>query len=308
MLEENLKKVKEVLNKLSLDSDLYMKIYPFATENVSGYIDLFDLKNKSLLTVGSSGDQILNSYYNGARDITLLDINPFAKYYINLKIAGIISLTYQEFQEFFFRWVGEYFNWDRFNIGLFSKLKNNLKYIDYDAYCFFNYIFSKYKREKISDYLMNDDETNSKVITGINNYLQSEENFNKLKKILKDISFKFINGDIFTYQSNIKYDNIFLSNLCSIPNINLYIFRDLLIKLRDNNLNIAGSILIAYLWNISYDSDKFNFEWKQVYNMPGTRFLLKDFITYHHDIVGISDILLNNDSKSDLVMIYKKTN
>lgn len=95
-----LEKAKEMLNN-NINSNLYYKVYSFATENINGYIDYFDLKNKSLLTVGSSGDQILNAYYKGCRDITLIDVNPFAKYYINLKIAGVISLTYQEFQEFF---------------------------------------------------------------------------------------------------------------------------------------------------------------------------------------------------------------
>lgn len=306
MLDKDLEKAKVMLNKLNLDKNLYMRIYPFATENINGYIDLFDLKNKSLLTVGSSGDQMLNSYYKGARDITLLDINPFAKYYINLKIAGIISFTYEEFQIFFLRWIDKYFNWKRFNIVLFNKLKNNLKYIDYDSYYFFNYIIRHYHRDKISDYLMNDDEINSRVIKGINNYLESEESFNKLKKILKDISFNFINEDIFNFQSNTKYDNIFLSNLCTLSGINLYQFRDLLIKIKEHNLNIDGSILIAYLWNTDFYSNKINFEWKQAYNMPATRSLLKDFITFHYNILGINNILLNNNYKSDLVMIYKK--
>lgn len=35
-------------------------LYPFTTENISGYINNFDLSNKTLLTVGSSGDQIIN--------------------------------------------------------------------------------------------------------------------------------------------------------------------------------------------------------------------------------------------------------
>ena len=81
----------------------FSRIYSFATENVAGYIDYFDFENKSLLTVGSSGDQVLNAFYNGARDITLFDINEYAKYYVYLKIAAILSLSYQEFISFFFK-------------------------------------------------------------------------------------------------------------------------------------------------------------------------------------------------------------
>lgn len=82
----------------------YSKIYTFTTENISGYINYFDFNNKSLLTVGSSGDQILNSFYNGARDITLFDINEYAKYYTYLKISAILSLSYKEFKLFFFKY------------------------------------------------------------------------------------------------------------------------------------------------------------------------------------------------------------
>ena len=174
-LELNLEKVDKILGKLSLNKDLYMRIYSFTTENVGGYIDLFDLKTKSLLTVGSSGDQILNSYYKGCRNITLLDINPFAKYYIYLKIAGIISLDYQEFIEFFFRWIDMKYNVRRYNSYGFKKLSSNLKTLDYDSYCFFEYVLNNYTRNKISDYLMLDDQDNSMVIKQINNYKNYEK-------------------------------------------------------------------------------------------------------------------------------------
>ena len=88
--------------------------------------------------------------------------------------------------------------------------------------------------------------------------------------------------------------------------MNLYTFRDLLTKLKHNNLNINGQMLIAYLWNIDFYSKEFNYEWKQVYNMPATRLLLKDFITDFYNIVGVDDISFNKNLKSDLVMIYKK--
>ena len=39
----------------------FYSIYPFTTENISGYIDCFDLDKHNLLTVGSSTDQVLNA-------------------------------------------------------------------------------------------------------------------------------------------------------------------------------------------------------------------------------------------------------
>ena len=49
----------------------FNQIYPFATENISGYIDKFDLKDKSLLTVGSSGDQVINAILYGCKKISV---------------------------------------------------------------------------------------------------------------------------------------------------------------------------------------------------------------------------------------------
>ena len=90
---------------LVVDDDAYdkgfSKIYSFSTENISGYIDSFDLENKSLLTVGSSGDQALNAILRNWKDVTVMDINLYAKYYYYLKAAGIIELTKEKFLRFF---------------------------------------------------------------------------------------------------------------------------------------------------------------------------------------------------------------
>ena len=44
-----------------------------------------------------------------------------------------------------------------------------------------------------------------------NTYLKDEESYNKLKSIIKKITFKYINGDIFNDDIQGKFDNIFLS-------------------------------------------------------------------------------------------------
>ena len=302
---EDLNKAKTILNRNRLEDDLFMRIYSFATENISGYMQYFNLKNKSLLTVGSSGDQIINAYNNGCKDITLLDVNPFAPYYVNLKIAAILSLTYQEFQLFFFRWLERLEkNNERYNLYLFNKLSDNLKNIDYNSYYFFKEIFNNYQLEKISDYLMNDDENNYRVIKGINNYLQDEESYNQTKMILKDIGFKYINENIFRITDNIKYDNIFLSNICTY--VTLLELKDLIEKLKNNNLNDGGSMLFAYLWDTNFDDNEPNLEFIEIYRMPATRHWLKEYITDYYQIPGISDILFRKDKNSDLVLVYRK--
>ena len=76
------------------------RIYPFSNENISQSISEFDLNGKSVITVGSSGDQVLNCILKGATDIILIDGNPLARYYLELKLSAIKNLNYEECLKF----------------------------------------------------------------------------------------------------------------------------------------------------------------------------------------------------------------
>ena len=306
-LELNLMKAKSICDGKFIYCEPYSRIYTFTTENINGYIKYFDLKNKSLLTVGSSGDQILNAYFYGARDITLFDINPYAKYYVYLKVAAILSLTYNEFQCFFFkRGSDNNSNKDVFSPNLFNKMKLIMKELDYEAFYFFNELFSLYDDDtiRIRYSLFDDDEYRNVVIKNFNVYLRNEELYNKLKKKLYDIHFKYINGNIFEDNINLQYDNIFLSNLCTITNLKE--FKELIKKLDFNNLKDNGSIMLGYLWDTNFNSDKYLDNWKEIYKLPITKEVLKKYITEHHSINCARDFLWEEDRKNDLVMIYRK--
>lgn len=306
-LEFNLMKAKSICDGKFIYCEPYSRIYTFTTENINGYIKYFDLKNKSLLTVGSSGDQILNAYFYGARDITLFDINPYAKYYVYLKVAAILSLTYNEFQCFFFkRGSDNNSNKDVFSPNLFNKMKLIMKELDYEAFYFFNELFSLYDDDtiRIRYSLFDDDEYRNVVIKNFNIYLRNEELYNKLKKKLYDIHFKYINGNIFEDNINLQYDNIFLSNLCTITNLKE--FKELIKKLDFNNLKDNGSIMLGYLWDTNFNSDKYLDNWKEIYKLPITKEVLKKYITEHHSINCARDFLWEEDRKNDLVMIYRK--
>lgn len=306
--ENSLNKVIKFFNGNILSDETFFKVYSFTTENISEYIKYFDLINKKLLTVGSSGDQILNAYYYGARDITLFDINEFSKYYIYLKISAIISLDYLEFQKFFFKHGydidEDYYNKNRFNKDIFNTFKSTLRLFDYEAYLFFDELFSNYSLRNKSDYLFDDDEDRNRVIRGFNIYLKDEESYNKLKNKLKSISFKFINGDIFKDNINGLYDNIFLSNLCTWYSINE--LKELIEKMDKNNLNINGSMLICYLYYTNFYNNEYNQNYHKIYDMKHTREYLKKYITEHHQIKDGRSKLWEEEKKEDCVLIYRK--
>lgn len=74
-------------------------IYPFTTEMISGYFDRLDLKDKNVLTVGSSIDQGLNALLLGAKNVTVFDINPNIESFFEHKRKLILSKTRNELYE-----------------------------------------------------------------------------------------------------------------------------------------------------------------------------------------------------------------
>lgn len=284
----------------------FSKIYSFTTENIGGYIDYFDFNNKSLLTVGSSGDQVLNAFYNGCKDITLFDINPFAKFYVYLKIAAILSLSYKEFKLFFFKYIDSPFGTNKamFSTTLFNKIKDTLRILDFESFLFFDELFSMYDGRKIRSRLFDDDEDRFKVIMGANKYLRDEDSYNKLKAKISKIYFNYIQGDIFKDTINGKFDNIFLSNLCTISDLEE--LKKLITRLDSTNLKDKGSMLLAYLWEIDYSSTRYADDWLDIYKLPVTKNVLGEYISEPHNITGCRDILFESDSMNDLVLIYRK--
>ena len=286
--------------------DEFSKIYTFSTENVSGYMKHFDLDGKRLLTVGSSGDQVLNSFLYGARDITLFDINPYAKFYVYLKIASIVSLSYDEFINFFFKHTESPFrdNKQMFSRNTFNKIKSTLRLFDYESFLFFDELFSLYDGELIRRRLFDDDEDRCLVIKGFNSYLNDEDSYNKLRDIIKKIYFNYVEGDIFKDKIDGRFDNIFLSNLSGL--VKLDEFKVLLERIDRDNLNNNGSVLFGYLWETDFNSDSFKDDWREIYKLPILKDKLSGFISEHHGVNGYRDILWEEDNERDLVLIYRK--
>lgn len=304
-LEENIKSAIKACSTGMWQGNEYSTIYTFTTENISDYLQYFELKNRSLLTVGSSGDQVLNAFYHGARDITLFDINPYTKYYTYLKIAAIISLSYIEFKAFFFK-RGEktYFNRYMFDKELYNKISPILRLLDYESFIFFEGLFNLFPPKEIRSSLFNDDEVRNKVIKGFNIYLKDEESYNKLKAIIRGISFKYIEGDIYKEKLSRKYDNIFLSNISNAAKFPKY--KALLERITSCNLTSNGCAQIAYLWDIDYDETYYEEDWFDIYKLPIVKEQIGHLITETKDILSARDILWHENQKRDLILIHRK--
>lgn len=294
-IENNLKQAIDMCkNDRDIKINNFSIVYPFTTENISQYINLFDLKGKSLLTVGSSGDQTINAILSGAKSITQLDINPFAKYYYYLKMASILCLDVAEVIAFFSyndRLESDSFkNESVLSKKTFDKISSTLKAINFESYEFWNNLFKNYSSLDIRSHLFHRD-NRKYTIKKCNLYLQSNELFEKTRSKIKKINPEFIDGDICNAFLQKEYDNIWLSNLAS------YLSKTESNKLLEKlvqHLSPDGNLLMEYIYIY------------RPYLIPK----YKKMENYESKIItfdGCEEIPPSVSEVKDAVLIYKKT-
>ena len=295
---ENIKNAYNILDNVNY-SDSYNLIYAFSTENIKGYYDLLDIRDKSFLTVGSSIDQALSAHLYNAKKVDIFDINPFIKYYSDLKKAAIINLDFDNFLNFFTYYINIFKrNNNSFDYETYKYLKNDL---DYESLLFWTTIFSNYKNIIVRKKLFSSDELNLKTLERIIPYL-NVENYYILKRNINSFKPTFLNTNLTSLHLNIKdkYDIINISNIAhnieKMYNNNIYGFRDN-ISLLLPYLNNDGIMILAYLYDFDKNT-KYKNNWDIIHNIP----LVKD-------LFGNIELLtfdgVDNKSK-DSVLIYKK--
>ena len=248
-LETDIHQVNKLLKRRS--GDRFKLLYKFTTENISGYIKEFDFKNKNLLTVGSSGDQVINANMCGCNDATVIDLNMNSEIFFNLKKAALIVLDYEEFLKFFSVSDNAY----KMSIDIYSKLRETLRYIDLESLLIWDYIYDNYSIKQINN-LFHFHVGELSNIDKFNPYLITENNYNAEKENIKKLKVKFINADVlktnkvFTLE---KFDNINLSNIYCYAE-NKYKLKKFKNGVNDlvNRLNKDGKMLVAYLYGTSH--------------------------------------------------------
>ena len=310
--EERLRWAKSCINGNPERKEAYKfdKIYPFTTENISGYIDLFDLENKKLLTVGSSCDQIINASLEGCKDITLLDVNPYVEYYYYLKMAAILKLEREDFLRYLSYEDNPYKSLktkeDVFNKEYFDKIKDTLKNVSYDSYYFWSELYNEFKGNNIRYMLFAPDEYQLQVKIGCNKYLQSENNYNKLRRTLTETEIRFITENLFNIEkTNIvnKFDSIWLSNIGT--NLTHEEIKNLT-EIYSKYLEDGGKLLISYLYITNFIPDN-KAEYKPIYKLSRTLEVLSEFNPEIISVTSINGIKYNNNKITDSVLVYKKT-
>ncbi len=275
----------------------FQKLYPFTTENISGYIDYFHLEGKSLLTVGSSGDQAINAILKGCTDITVADINPYTRYYYYLKVAALISLEMDEYLEFlrYMNYINEKKKNKRvLNIETYEKIKQNLKKLDVESFLFWNKLFYTKSSTSIRRKYFNKDEYTTSLIKKCNPYLQSDELYKETQAKISSVKPTFLTMNLIIEQPDRYYDNIWLSNIGAY--VDLHTLK-LFVQKINELLNKKGKLLISYLYSFDKNTE-YGHGWDPIYDLDRTLPLLKQYDPILHSFSGVED--------TDSILLSKK--
>lgn len=187
--------------------------------NINKYISNLRRSGK-ILVYDPSFDISLSLIEEGIKDITVVSDNLLTKYYAYLKQAGIMSLSYQQFIEFFF-----YIDRIKkvpFDEKNYNKLKRNLYEIDSKSSSFWNVLYGKYGYNFIKEYQNTSKEYNylryklfrKDEVRDVDNipYLKDEDSYELLRENLKLVSINYINANILKYNYDEKFNNIVVSS------------------------------------------------------------------------------------------------
>ena len=244
----------------------YQKVYFSTNENIKDYTKLVDLKGNAL-TVMASGDHALNLINIGVKNIDTFDTNYLTQYLcLGLKFAMINKYSYCEYIETFKKLV----NINTSLEEVTSILENLLVYMDtkYRIYwkkiIDFNYRIQNKKSNINLIYMLFININNIEFAKFYNNYLENEEEYNKLKSRLNkaNITFNNINAINIADYFNKEYDSILLSNILDYFNtvyekVNKKFdkdeLNDYILKLK-SLINENGTIFLKYIFRYASDN------------------------------------------------------
>jgi len=238
-------------NKNAQSPNYFLNLYAFTNENLSGCLQNCSFSSSQVLTLGSSADQIFNFTSRNALDITLLDINPFTKYYYDLKKSAILNLSRDAYLDFFsqpsFNLTNHHSN--SFNEQDYYKLS---LYLSKESKIFWDTLFNTYSNKFIRKYLFMKNELPKKHLI-INNPYLLPDNYQKLPLQIEKSHLHIIEDNVLNIANHEKnYDIIYLSNVLD------YLFSFYFTKLDNNEYKMHPDVANKYLSFINEIINKLN--------------------------------------------------
>ena len=92
----------------------YNRVYYHSNENLKELFSFIDVKDKDVLSVLASGDQVFHFYANGAKKVETFDVNRLTFYYYYIRLWTL-------------KYIGEYYPEHKFSINFLRNLLGKVK-------------------------------------------------------------------------------------------------------------------------------------------------------------------------------------
>ncbi len=235
----------------TFDSKLkYDSLYTSATEDMATYYKKFN-NPKTFLSIGASGEQVINAICCGAKVIDVYDSNILCKHAVNLRLAALKGLPKEKLINYY----------RTFNPQLFATFA---EYLPEDSLLYWYGVYSSFPIELsgtfIRDFLFTYKRLDKSLVELMNPYLQGE-NYIKTQKATLDVEINYLDCDLYSLPEKIKnksYDGMTFSNIYEYINYGNSVtrkkanqYRNFIINEMYPHLNADGSIMVSYLyaWN-----------------------------------------------------------
>ncbi len=278
--------IEQILGTSPFTNDnKYEGLYCNATEDMTTYFKEFKVTN-SFLTIGASGEQVVNAINSGAKIIDVYDSNRLCRHAMYLRLAAIKALSYDEFIYYY----------QTFSPFLFIKIAD---YLSQEELMYWGTLYSMFgptntnSGEYINRLLFTYKRLDQDLVKRINPYL-NPENYNKLKTLIDSVTINYIDSDLYNLPRHIKgrsYDVINLSNIYEYLNFgsgnnmeNSIKYRNFVMKKLYPHLNPNGTMLVSYLYSWS---DEVHEDWIERYKESGCKVVgtgalnMEDYFKYY---------------------------
>lgn len=287
---EEIEQLKKRLNsnkyffKFDRNYNQYSRTYYNTNENLRGYIR--SLSGKKVLTVSSSGDQLLNILGCGSIEVDTFDINRYSPLIQNLKLYSIKYLDIISSINFL----------DRLNKDMYLQFNEFIPNTEKQFFdCLFQYEI-KDIYEKLFYYSLDNNKSN-------NNYFKLKT-LNYIKRNIDRVKHNHYNCDIYDLYNYLdkKYDVIYLSNISHYAR-DIDKFLNYINYLRQY-LNDGGKIYYGYLY------EKYIYEPMTAIKNINSNFDVRFDKYKYRDILNHTEVLnipcAEYRDKKDSVLVLRK--
>ena len=182
---------------------------------------------------------VFDVFLDGTKEVDAFDISVYPKYFMYLKIAGIKALSREEYIEFFYEGPDTSEKYD----DMYDRMST---YLVGDAKEFWDGLFGFFEWFDIYNSTMFSSEPYSaSYAVSQNKYLDNDEEYNKLRKVIDDVVIRTYDGNILDMECfDASYDLVYLSNIVYYSDVHKY--KDMLKKFKLND----NGIILTYFYKL----------------------------------------------------------